>query len=175
MTLELSAGSLLAPWPVSPPSVRLTRPRLSFFFLMPHNPVATYPLDIVRTRLSIQSASFATLGRPDAKLPGMFTTMKVMHHSEGGVVALYRGLGPTLAGVAPYVGINFATYEAMRKFMTPEGQANPSALGKLAAGAISGAVAQSVTYPFEYVYPNQMQCKMLIYMYTIVCFGDDSR
>lgn len=77
--------------------------------------------------------------------------MKSMHRSEGGVVALYRGLGPTLAGVAPYVGINFATYEAMRKFMTPEGQANPSALGKLAAGAISGAVAQSVTYPFEYV------------------------
>lgn len=122
-------------------------------FLKSRNPVATYPLDIVRTRLSIQSASFATLGRPDTKLPGMFTTMKVMHRSEGGVVALYRGLGPTLAGVAPYVGINFATYEAMRKFMTPEGQANPSALGKLAAGAISGAVAQSVTYPFEYVYP----------------------
>lgn len=80
--------------------------------------------------------------------------MGLMYRSEGGVIALYRGLGPTLAGVAPYVGINFATYEAMRKFMTPEGQANPSALGKLAAGAVSGAVAQSVTYPFEYVYPR---------------------
>lgn len=62
--------------------------------------VATYPLDIVRTRLSIQSASFATL-KKDAKLPGMFSTMKNMYKSEGGVVALYRGLGPTLAGVAP--------------------------------------------------------------------------
>ena len=48
-----------------------------------------------------------------------------------------------------YVGINFATYEAMRKFLTPEGQANPSALGKLAAGAVSGGVAQSFTYPFD--------------------------
>ncbi|RPB16580.1 mitochondrial carrier [Morchella conica CCBAS932] len=111
--------------------------------------VATYPLDIVRTRLSIQSASFASLGRPDTKLPGMFATMKLMYRAEGGMVSLYRGLGPTLAGVAPYVGINFATYEAMRKFMTPEGEQNPSALGKLAAGAISGAVAQSVTYPFD--------------------------
>ena len=62
--------------------------------------VATYPLDIVRTRLSIQSASFASL-KKDTKLPGMFATMKNMYKSEGGVVALYRGLGPTLAGVAP--------------------------------------------------------------------------
>lgn len=117
------------------------------------SPVATYPLDIVRTRLSIQSASFATLGKPNTKLPGMFTTMKLMYRTEGGIISLYRGLGPTLAGVAPYVGINFATYEAMRKFMTPDGQENPSALGKLTAGAVSGAVAQSVTYPFEYAPP----------------------
>ncbi|KAF8447074.1 mitochondrial carrier domain-containing protein [Kalaharituber pfeilii] len=110
--------------------------------------VATYPLDIVRTRLSIQSASFASL-KKETKLPGMWGTMKNMYKTEGGFVALYRGLGPTLAGVAPYVGINFATYEAMRKLVTPEGQANPTALGKLLAGAVSGAVAQSFTYPFD--------------------------
>ena len=48
-----------------------------------------------------------------------------------------------------YVGINFATYEAMRRVVTPEGEANPSTLGKLLAGAVSGAVAQSFTYPFD--------------------------
>lgn len=92
------------------------------------------------------------------------------------MIALYRGLGPTLAGVAPYVGINFATYEAMRKFMTPDGQANPTALGKLAAGAVSGAVAQSVTYPFEYVHllsSCSLSGGMLILV--IVCSGDDSK
>ncbi|CCX16202.1 mitochondrial carrier domain-containing protein [Pyronema domesticum] len=111
--------------------------------------VATYPLDIVRTRLSIQSASFEALGKKEAKLPGMFTTMKNMYATEGGAIALYRGLGPTLAGVAPYVGINFATYETMRKALTPEGKENPSAIGKLLAGGVSGAVAQSITYPFD--------------------------
>ena len=111
--------------------------------------VATYPLDIVRTRLSVQSASFEALGHKQAKLPGMFATMKTMHATEGGMLALYRGLGPTLAGVAPYVGINFATYETMRKYMTLEGDENPSAIGKLIAGGVSGAVAQSITYPFE--------------------------
>ena len=66
----------------------------------------TYPLDIVRTRLSIQTASFAELSaqpeRPD-KLPGMWRTMVTMYQKEGGISALYRGIIPTVAGVAPYV------------------------------------------------------------------------
>ncbi|KAI0595884.1 solute carrier family 25 member 42 [Biscogniauxia sp. FL1348] len=110
----------------------------------------TYPLDIVRTRLSIQSASFAALrDTPKDKLPGMWTTMVMMYKNEGGVSALYRGIIPTVAGVAPYVGLNFMTYEFVRKYLTPEGDQNPSAARKLLAGAVSGAVAQTCTYPFD--------------------------
>ncbi|RDW91165.1 hypothetical protein BP5796_02330 [Coleophoma crateriformis] len=110
----------------------------------------TYPLDIVRTRLSIQSASFAALGgAPKKKLPGMWQTMVTMYKTEGGIFALYRGIIPTVAGVAPYVGLNFMTYELVRQYFTPEGDKNPSALRKLAAGGISGAVAQTCTYPFD--------------------------
>ncbi|OBT88093.1 hypothetical protein VE02_03669 [Pseudogymnoascus sp. 03VT05] len=110
----------------------------------------TYPLDIVRTRLSIQSASFAALSNvPRSKLPGMWSTMVMMYKTEGGILALYRGIVPTVAGVAPYVGLNFMTYELVRKHFTPEGDKNPSAVRKLAAGAISGAVAQTCTYPFD--------------------------
>lgn len=111
----------------------------------------TYPLDIVRTRLSIQSASFAALGHGGTakKLPGMFTTMVLIYKNEGGFVALYRGIVPTVAGVAPYVGLNFMTYESVRKYLTPDGDKNPSPWRKLLAGAISGAVAQTCTYPFD--------------------------
>jgi len=63
----------------------------------------TYPLDIVRTRLSIQSASFAELGERPKELPGMWQTLKMMWKNEGGITALYRGIVPTVAGVAPYV------------------------------------------------------------------------
>lgn len=64
----------------------------------------TYPLDIVRTRLSIQSASFAALSKESrTKLPGMYETMVRMYKTEGGFLALYRGIIPTVAGVAPYV------------------------------------------------------------------------
>jgi solute carrier family 25 phosphate transporter 23/24/25/41 len=67
----------------------------------------TYPLDIVRTRLSIQSASFTELGQrtQNQKLPGMFTTMVRIYKTEGGMIALYRGIVPTVAGVAPYVSL----------------------------------------------------------------------
>ncbi len=64
----------------------------------------TYPLDIVRTRLSIQTAAFADLGAKPRKLPGMWATMILMYKTEGGLLALYRGMVPTVAGVAPYVG-----------------------------------------------------------------------
>jgi len=81
------------------------------------------------------------------KLPGMGETMKHMYTNEGGFVALYRGIVPTVAGVAPYVGLNFMIYESVRAYFTPEGESNPGTFGKLGAGAISGAVAQTCTYP----------------------------
>ena len=109
----------------------------------------TYPLDIVRTRLSIQSASFADLGKHEGKLPGMWQTMGSMYKNEGGVRGLYRGILPTVAGVAPYVGLNFMTYESVRQYFTEPGEKNPVWYRKLAAGAISGAVAQTCTYPFD--------------------------
>ncbi|KAM4065937.1 mitochondrial carrier protein [Hirsutella rhossiliensis] len=109
----------------------------------------TYPLDIVRTRLSIQSASFAELGKKPQQLPGMWATLVHMFKTEGGVSALYRGIIPTVAGVAPYVGLNFMVYESVRQYLTPDGDKNPSAGRKLLAGAISGAVAQTCTYPFD--------------------------
>lgn len=47
-------------------------------------------------------------------------------------------------------------YESVRTYFTPEGEKNPSAVRKLAAGAISGAVAQTCTYPLyvEFHAPN---------------------
>ncbi|KAF2147480.1 uncharacterized protein K452DRAFT_262003 [Aplosporella prunicola CBS 121167] len=108
----------------------------------------TYPLDIVRTRLSIQSASFQGLAH-DKKLPGMWGLLASMYKNEGGFFALYRGIIPTIAGVAPYVGLNFMVYETMRNYFTAQGQRDPGVLGKLGAGAVSGAVAQTFTYPFD--------------------------
>ena len=65
------------------------------------------------------------------------------------MLALYRGIIPTVAGVATYVGLNFMIYEFVRKYFTPENQTDPSPWRKLCAGAISGGCAQTCTYPFD--------------------------
>lgn len=62
-------------------------------------------------------------------------TLKVMRE-EGGVKGLYRGLVATAFGVAPYVGINFAAYEALRGVITPPGKTNVGR--KLTCGALAG-------------------------------------
>lgn len=109
----------------------------------------TYPLDIVRTRLSIQTASFASLSKAEGKIPGMWELMVKIYKTEGGMRGLYGGIVPTIAGVAPYVGLNFMVYESVRHYFTAPGEKNPVWYRKLAAGAISGAVAQTCTYPFD--------------------------
>lgn len=120
--------------------------------------VFTYPLDIVRTRLSIQSASFASLTAAqiterNKHLPGMGSVLVKMYKTEGGVRALYRGIVPTVAGVAPYVGLNFMVYESIRGYLTPtekDGKTEkPSVVRRLLAGALSGGIAQTCTYPFD--------------------------
>ena len=71
---------------------------------------ATYPLDLVRARLSIATANLATNSASKrafsveaAKLGIMGMTKKV-YRTEGGVRGLYRGCWATAVGVAPYGG-----------------------------------------------------------------------
>lgn len=75
--------------------------------------------------------------RTELTVVGM--TLKVMRE-EGGVPGLYRGLITTAVGVAPYVGINFAAYEALRGVVTPPGK--NSVVRKLACGALAGTMTQ---------------------------------
>jgi solute carrier family 25 phosphate transporter 23/24/25/41 len=50
----------------------------------------------------------------DATTPGAVDAATSMVQTEG-VLSLYKGLGPTLIGVAPYAAINFATYDLLKK------------------------------------------------------------
>ncbi|KAJ2747264.1 hypothetical protein GGI20_000689 [Coemansia sp. BCRC 34301] len=120
---------------------------------------ATYPLDIVRTRISVQTAhTLANIdqlpkdarGRPVIpKMPGIVETFVEIFKNEGGLRATYRGFGATLAGVAPYIALNFQCYEVLRKYFTPPGENAPSGTYKLVCGALSGCCAQTITYPFD--------------------------
>lgn len=114
----------------------------------------TYPMDLVRTRLSIQTAQISlNLKRADRKTPpGMGHLLVQMYKTEGGITSLYRGLVPTTLGIAPYVGINFASYEYFKD--------NWLRGNSMLAGAISGGLAQSMTYPFD-ILRRRFQVKTL--------------
>jgi solute carrier family 25 phosphate transporter 23/24/25/41 len=108
----------------------------------------TYPLDLVRTRLSIQTANLARLNRSKVKTgekpPGIIELLIKIYKTEGGLLALYRGVWPTTLGVAPYVAINFAVYEQLKEYVP-----DSSPVTKLLLGATAGGVAQTMTYPFD--------------------------
>jgi solute carrier family 25 phosphate transporter 23/24/25/41 len=68
----------------------------------------THPLDVVRTRMAVQP-----------ELTGIFHTFAVLW-GEGKVAAMYKGLGPTLASLAPFVAINFASYDTIKNYLYPK-------------------------------------------------------
>ncbi|KAL9553299.1 hypothetical protein MBANPS3_003358 [Mucor bainieri] len=112
----------------------------------------TYPLDLVRTRLSIQSASLSISGNssntPTKKQPGIVSTVKLIYRTEGGLRGLYRGLWPTTLGVAPYVALNFQCYEVLKDYLIPI-QEDHGNIRKLFCGALAGSIAQTIIYPLD--------------------------
>uniref|UniRef100_A0A6T8GPB6 Mitochondrial carrier protein n=1 Tax=Hemiselmis andersenii TaxID=464988 RepID=A0A6T8GPB6_HEMAN len=115
---------------------------------------ATHPLDVVRTRMAVQP-----------ELMGIFHTLATLW-TEGGVSALYKGLGPTLASLAPFVAINFASYDTIKNFFYPNDNIRPSTLGSLCMGGSAGIIAQTACYPLDTV-RRRMQMKGKNYTSTI--------
>ncbi|GAA5896925.1 uncharacterized protein JCM6883_007057 [Sporobolomyces salmoneus] len=112
--------------------------------------VSTYPLDLVRSRLSVESASLGMKeGRRDGKSTGIWKMTLKVYREEGGIRALYRGLVPTSMGVAPYCAFNFASYELLKQQWTRLTGNEPHTPGNLACGAIAGAFSQTMTYPMD--------------------------
>ncbi|GME69954.1 unnamed protein product [[Candida] boidinii] len=133
--------------------------------------LVTYPMDLVKTRLSIQTAkslknlhhsnntniktsppspsssSKIIITEKISKPPGMFKSIKDIYLYEGGIRGLYRGLLPTSIGVAPYVALNFAFYEKLKEQFPIDLQSN--LIIKLTIGAVSGGIAQTLCYPFD--------------------------
>jgi solute carrier family 25 (mitochondrial phosphate transporter), member 23/24/25/41 len=100
----------------------------------------TYPLDMIRTRLSL----------PNAESVSIYNCGKNIFRTEGGVFGLYRGLSPTLVGIAPNIALNFTVYEGLKNYLERK-NIYPEVHYKLICGAIAGATSQSVTYPFDVI------------------------
>ncbi|KAK9031970.1 hypothetical protein V6N11_056255 [Hibiscus sabdariffa] len=105
---------------------------------------ATYPLDLVRTRLAAQTN--VTYYR------GLWHALQIICKDEG-VLGLYKGLGTTLLGVGPSIAISFSVYESLRSFWQSHRPHDSTVLVSLSCGSLSG-IASSTVYCFVLSFLN---------------------
>lgn len=106
----------------------------------------TYPLDFIRARLTLQ-------GGKDVAYRGIWHGLSSVVKTDG-VPGLYKGLWPSLVGIFPYIGIDFAVYETLRTNLPPSmhnSRGESSRVALFCCGAIAGMVGQTVAYPLDLV------------------------
>ncbi|XP_076830394.1 solute carrier family 25 member 16 [Brachyhypopomus gauderio] len=139
--------------------------------------ICTYPLDVIRARLAFQVTG-------EHRYTGIANAFYTIYLKEGGVSGFYRGLTPTIIGMAPYAGFSFFTFGTLKSL----GLAHfPELLGKpsldnpdvlvlkthvnLLCGGFAGAIAQTISYPLDVarrrmqlgaVLPDSDRCLTLI-------------
>ncbi|KAI0090904.1 mitochondrial carrier domain-containing protein [Irpex rosettiformis] len=68
------------------------------------------------------------------------------------ILKFYRGFTVTLTGMVPYAGTSFLTWGFLRSRFLPSTSDHKSVpIIDLTAGAVSGALSQTVSYPFEVI------------------------
>jgi len=97
--------------------------------------VLTFPLDLVRTRLTVQTTASADSRLLAARYTGMFHCLFSIWKEEG-FFALYKGMGISLLGIVPYVAINYASYETIKQFFA--GTLDPYVFGGVFGKGMGG-------------------------------------
>ncbi|KAI0704184.1 mitochondrial carrier [Cerioporus squamosus] len=110
----------------------------------------TYPLELVRVRM----ASPTHPGASPSLSPSSTSVF-----ARFPILKFYRGFTVTVAGMIPYAGTSFLAWGFLRATLLPapapdahgKRKAKATPLADLSIGAVAGALAQTVSYPFEVV------------------------
>jgi len=117
----------------------------------------THPLDVIRLRLAVSK-----------ELRGASDAFKSII-SERGLISLFKGYTPTLLSLAPFIGINFATFDTLKTWVYPDKTQPTSTIVILGLGASAGLFAQTCCYPLDTV-RRRMQLKGTNYKNTLDAF-----
>lgn len=99
----------------------------------------TYPLELVKTRLTIQRGVYNGL---------LDAFVKIL--KEGGPGELYRGLTPSVIGVIPYAATNYFAYDTLRKaYRRIFKEEKIGNIETLLIGSAAGAISSTATFPLE--------------------------
>ncbi|XP_024390888.1 probable envelope ADP,ATP carrier protein, chloroplastic isoform X2 [Physcomitrium patens] len=106
--------------------------------------LVTYPLDVLRLRLAVDSTT-----RSMGQVAG--TMLR-----EEGLKSFYKGLGPSLLGIAPYIALNFCVFDLVKKSLPEELRKKPEA--SFLTALVSASFATTMCYPLDTA-RRQMQMK----------------
>jgi len=110
----------------------------------------TFPLEFLRTRLSLSS------GFSDTQKYRGLVHCAVETYKKEGIFSFYKGLGATLISGVPYVAMQMSFYEIFKRNISEKviigGNTYDSPIiHKLICGALAGLVAQTIAYPGDTV------------------------
>lgn len=99
-----------------------------------------YPLEVAKTLLTAHPERYSGIGRTIASV-----------FRQSGARGLYRGLGPTVVAMFPYVGLEFMIYETLKLSHERRSGSDSPLVVLLVIGALAGAAAQTVCHPLDVV------------------------
>jgi len=101
---------------------------------------ATYPLDLLRTRLAAQGTS---------KIYTSFlSSVRTIYLTEG-LRGFFRGVGAGVAQIVPYMGLFFSTYETLRPLLAE--LELPFGSGDAAVGVLASVAAKMGVFPLDLI------------------------
>ncbi|KAK9097713.1 hypothetical protein Syun_024758 [Stephania yunnanensis] len=101
--------------------------------------LACHPLEVLKDRLTVSPEAYPSVSVALSKMYG-----------EGGIGALYAGIGPTLIGMLPYSTCYYFMYETLKNsYCRAMKKKSLSRSDMLLVGAVSGLTASTISFPLE--------------------------
>lgn len=108
----------------------------------------TYPLDLVRTFLSIQTAGNKTdvMGDKPTMFRGMYNIVK-----KSGFFGLYKGWAMSMIGIVPYLALQLSVFDWTATNYMPDKKSKWFDVANLLIGGWAGFVGAGLTYPADVI------------------------
>lgn len=101
----------------------------------------TYPFDLIRTRMALQ-------GHQSDVYKSFTGTFARVLRTEG-LKGFYKGIGPTLGQVIPYMGLSFHVHNRTIEYLA--GQIDNKGTKDFLAGGVAGITSKTAMMPFDVV------------------------
>lgn len=138
--------------------------------------IFTYPLDLLRTRFALQGNTVV--------YKSIMQAVSSIYRTENGLLGFYKGLGPALLQIVPYMGIMFQAYNRTRdglNYWLSGVEHSAFAAGKgnawvdFVAGGSAGLVSKLAVMPVGSGMRRGWfgSCELTSFAYSLTRFGSD--